>query len=254
MIEKIKTAYWFAQRPSHWRHAVALAYRKMLPDYDAPNLRAQATAWARDHAVTSMEAFGRLGIEGEVIGMDASIIEEGSGRAAQSSVVMGGPGDLELLFASVQLTRARRVIETGVAYGWSTLAILEAMARNGNGKLVSVDMPYPKRKNEDFVGIVVPERLRDCWTLIREPDRVGLKKAISIFEGQIDLCHYDSDKCWWGRAYAYPLLWDALKPGGLFISDDIQDNFFFAEFVKSKGLPFAVTEADGKFVGLILKA
>ena len=51
--------------------------------------------------------------------------------------------------------------------------------------------------------------------------------------GSIDLCHYDSDKSWWGRAYAF-LLWKALKPGGLFISDDIQDNMFFAEFVKLK--------------------
>ena len=35
--------------------------------------------------------------------------------------------------------------------------------------------------------------------------------------------------------------------------DDIQDNMYFAEFVKSKGIKFAVTKSDGKFIGLIRK-
>lgn len=107
--------------------------------------------------------------------------------------------------------------------------------------------------NEEFVGIVVPEDYRKNWLLIREPDRRGLQKAIRAVGGQVDLCHYDSDKSWWGRAYGFPLMWQALRPGGLFVSDDIQDNFFFAEFAKSKSMPFAVTESQGKFVGLIRK-
>ena len=147
-----------------------------------------------------------------------------------------------------------RAIETGVAYGWSSLAILDAMASNGDGRLISVDMPYPKMGNEDFVGIVVPDPLRSRWTLIRQPDRPGLEKAIDAFGGRIDFCHYDSDKSWFGRAYAFPMLWEALEPGGVFISDDIQDNLFFAEFAGSKNLPFAVTASEGKFVGLLRKA
>ena len=93
--------------------------------------------------------------------------------------------------------------------------------------------------------------------LLSGPTASGKSKfAINLakkVKGEIDLCHYDSDKSWWGRAYAYPLLWNALKPGGLFISDDIQDNMYFANFAKSKSLPFAVTKSDGKYVGLIRK-
>ena len=70
---------------------------------------------------------------------------------------------------------------------------------------------------------------------------------------EIDLCHYDSDKSWWGRHYAYPILWKSLNSKGLFISDDIQDNLYFPEFVKKNSLNFAVVEFDGKFVGLIRK-
>ena len=80
-----------------------------------------------------------------------------------------------------------------------------------------------------------------------------MEKAINSIGGNIDLCHYDSDKSWWGRAYAFPILWKALKPGGILISDDIQDNMYFAEFVKSKSSPFAVTKSEDKFVGIIRK-
>lgn len=254
MIEKLRTALWFAQRPSHWQHAAALTWRKFLPNNDAPDLRAKAREWAAEHAVPVTEALNKVGIEGNARGMDPVLIAEGTKRAEKSAVKMGGPGDLDLLSDAVRLTKACRVIETGVAYGWSSLAILAAMENNGGGQLISVDMPYPKMGNEDFVGIVVPERLRDHWKMFRQPDRPGLEKAIAAFDGKIDLCHYDSDKSWWGRGYAFPLLWDALKSGGLFIADDIQDNLFFAEFAKSKNLHFAVTMSEGKYVGLIRKA
>jgi hypothetical protein len=121
------------------------------------------------------------------------------------------------------------------------------------GRLVSVDMPYPKENKEDFVGIAVPAEWRREWTLIREPDRNGLKKAIKRLGGTIDLCHYDSDKSYPGRMFAYPILWDALRPGGVFISDDIQDNFAFRDFCAARGIAYAVTESEGKYVGIARK-
>lgn len=253
MIEKLKTLNWFLRRPNHWQHAVALMKRKMQVNYDSPPLRQKAMQWAADRAVPYPEALQKLGITGETRGLSPKIIEAGQERAAKSLVKMGGPGDLNLLFDSVCLTQAQIVLETGVAYGWSSLSILNGMAEVENAKLFSVDMPYPKMANDRFVGLVVPDSLRAHWTLIREPDRNGIRKALAAAGGQIDLCHYDSDKSYWGRAYAFPLLWEALRSGGLFISDDIQDNMFFAEFAQSKKVAFAITKSDGKFVGLMRK-
>lgn len=253
MIEKAKTAIWFARRPAFWAHGAELARRKFLPDYDGTQLRSEAGAWAARQAVPIGEALARLGISGELRGMNKAALDAGYERARQSAVEMGGPGDLDLLFDAVRLTGARRVVETGVAYGWSSFAILSGMAETEGGHLWSVDMPYPKQGNEKFVGIVVPEELRPRWTLIREPDRKGLEKAIRAAGGTLDLCHYDSDKSWHGRGYAFPLLWEALAPGGVFISDDIQDNMYFAEFVKEKSLTYAITESDGKYVGIFRK-
>ncbi|NNU43670.1 class I SAM-dependent methyltransferase [Ramlibacter montanisoli] len=103
------------------------------------------------------------------------------------------------------------------------------------------------------MGVAVPQRLRARWLLIREPDRWGLKKALRHFGGRIDLCHYDSDKSCDGRQYGYDLMWKALRPGGVFISDDIQDNLAFRDLIEAVGAPFAVTEYQGKYVGIVRK-
>lgn len=253
VFEKFRTALWFAQRPSCYVQALQLGYRKFLPDRDAPTERAGATRWAAERAVSVAEALDNVGLEGSLSELDPALLAEGEERARKSAVAMGGPGDLSLLHAAVLLSGARLVVETGVAYGWSSLAILSAIEKQGGGKLISVDMPYPKMGNEAFVGIVVPDRLQEGWTLVRKPDRNGLKKALQLAGGKIDLAHYDSDKSYYGRNYAYPLIWNTLKPGGVFISDDIQDNFSFSEFIEGKRLPFAVTESNGKFVGIARK-
>ena len=78
---------------------------------------------------------------------------------------------------------------------------------------------------------------------------------------EIDLCHYDSDKTYKGRCWAYPILWKALRPGGYFISDDIEDNFAFREFVDKLGLePIIVSSPEYrnddyyvKYAGVIKK-
>jgi predicted O-methyltransferase YrrM len=178
------------------------------------------------------------------------LVTQAAGRAEKVPVKMGGPGDINLLYAATKLSGARRVIETGVAYGWSSLAILAALEGRDGAHLISVDMPYPAMNNEPWIGVVVPDSLSKSWQIIREPDRHGLEKAIAGFGGVIDLCHYDSDKSYRGRQYAYPRLWAALASGGVFISDDIQDNMAFAEFVETRKLPYAVTEFEGKFVGI----
>jgi predicted O-methyltransferase YrrM len=253
---KVATAAWFMRRPSFWRQGGELACRKFRHDMDGPEQRQKAKAWAMERAVVveaALEAVGLLQGGAPVPRLSPAILAEAEDLALRATVQMGGAGDLDLIHAAARLSGARRAVETGVAYGWSSLAILAALAKNGGGRLVSVDMPYAKMGNEPFVGIVVPKSLREHWALIRLPDRNGLKRAIAMFNGSIDFAHYDSDKSYYGRAFAYPLIWQALAPGGVFISDDIQDNVRFAEFVTKEGVPFAVTESAGKYVGICRK-
>jgi predicted O-methyltransferase YrrM len=176
-------------------------------------------------------------------------------QAAEGSPVrMGGAaGAVELLYHACLRLRAEKVVETGVAYGWSSLAILLALERMGRGALVSIDMPYLLRENDPYVGIVVPSRLRSRWTLIRRPDRDALPKVIKNL-GAIDLAHYDSDKSEPGRRFGCSSLWSALRPGGLLITDDIHDNLAFRDFCDQLGLkPWILPGRDGSYVGILKK-
>ncbi len=82
-----------------------------------------------------------------------------------------------------------------------------------------------------------------------------LSTAIASIES-LNLCHYDSDKSIAGRKFAYPLLWEALKPDGLLISDDIGDNLEFIRFssrVNRKPTIVELPEATGnlKYIGIL---
>ena len=166
---------------------------------------------------------------------------------------MGGPGDLDLIYAATRLSGAQQAVETGVAYGWSSLAILTGFAQP-TGQLVQRGHALPPAGPRVVGrGRVAPE-LRSRWTLVRLPDRRGLDHALALAGGTVDLAHYDSDKSDAGRRYAYPRIWAALRPDGVFISDDIQDNFAFRDFVTGLGQDFRVTASGGKLVGLVVKA
>lgn len=172
-------------------------------------------------------------------------------------VAMGAPGDLDLLYHLSHASGARQMIETGVAYGWSSLVLLLSAAEHGDGALVSTDMPYVMRFGDQWVGCVVPDRLRGQWQLLRYPDREGLPKALKILP-EIDFCHYDSHKSYRARMWAYPLLWEALKPGGYFVSDDIGDDQGFRDFCERIGsVPTVVAGRTStgtmKYVGVLRK-
>lgn len=256
---KAATAAWFLKQPAFWPHAVSLGIRKLSPNHDKPDQRAKAGAWASQQAVLAHSALSSVGFE-DTGAIDAALaawdeIDSSSSESAVAEVPLklGGAGALRLLFGCVLLTEAERIVETGVAYGWSSFALLSALNRQGKGALASVDMPYPKMNNEQWVGCAVPPGLHERWRLIRQPDRYGIDVALKAVGTPIDLAHYDSDKSWQGRRFAYPRLWKALRPGGLLVSDDIQDNFFFKKFAEETGAPFAVIESQGKNVGLIRK-
>jgi predicted O-methyltransferase YrrM len=145
--------------------------------------------------------------------------------------------------------QATRVIETGVAMGESSCGLLKSL-KNRNGKLISSDIPSP----DEWVrtGSLVPEELKKNWKLVREPDRIALPKALKEMP-EIDLCYYDSDKSYKGRMFAYPLLWNALRKGGIFVSDDIVDNNGFKDFCEMLDLESLVVKSGGRYVGLIAK-
>ncbi|MFC1574679.1 class I SAM-dependent methyltransferase [Gemmatimonadota bacterium] len=181
------------------------------------------------------------------------VFSEADSIARECPVEMGGPGNVDLLYWLAEHREVREAVETGVAFGWSSLALLLSMQHRASARLYSSDMPYPERENDAYVGCVVPAHLRTFWQVLRYADRDAIPRALRDLGGTIDLCHYDSDKSYEGRMWAYPLLWRALRPGGFFISDDISDNVAFRDFAAALDLESHVVETDGKYVGLLVK-
>ena len=166
-------------------------------------------------------------------------------------IKMGGAGALELIFAACEFTKAENVVETGVAYGWSSFATLLSLEKR-NGTLYSSDMPYLGQDGDQYVGCIVPEKLKNNWKLFRHADRESLPKILKETP-QIDVVHYDSDKSYEGMKWAYEILFPRVKKGGVFISDDINDNSAFQDFCEEKNISPTVVDFEGKFVGLFVK-
>lgn len=164
-----------------------------------------------------------------------------------------GPANLDMLYTLALMPDYNMIVETGVSYGWSSAAVLLALHERGEGKLCSVDMPPTLGDNTEIQGIAVDPELKDRWSLYRLPDINGLPRAITELGGTIDLAHYDSDKTYRGREFGYNLIWKHLRKGGLLISDDIEDNLGFKNFVEKERAEFAVIDFDYKYIGIIKK-
>lgn len=254
-VKHLKTLFWFLRRPALMPTFAYLARNKFLP-HPMEGSGPEALAWCQERAIGVSQAAERL--TGKplrpVRELYPDVFAGAEARARECPFGMGGAGALDLLHHLAMNIGARRAVETGVAYGWSSLALL--LGLRDDGYLVSIDMPYLKMGNDDFVGCAVPDSLHARWKLLRTSDRQGLEAALTE-AAPIDLCHYDSDKTYRGRMWSYPLLWDALRPGGLFLSDDISDDTAFRDFAATLGRePVVVAVPDGdqiKYAGVIPK-
>ncbi len=179
------------------------------------------------------------------------IKKEADKKLAVLDMDLGGGGNYPVLYFLTRHLSAKTVVETGVAAGWSSQAILSALKKNKNeGQLYSSDFPYFRYANpEKLVGYVVDEDLKNNWHLFIDGDQNNLPE-ISQKTGTIDLFHYDSDKSYNGREYALQTLEPQLKKDSVVIFDDIQDNFHFKDYVERNKLKYKIFEFEGKYIGL----
>ncbi len=176
-------------------------------------------------------------------------------RAAQlrqeTGLRIGGGARAELLYFLTRLTQPNVVVETGVAAGFSSMAFLAAMERNGHGRLYSSDFPYFRADNpEEYVGILVPQEFRANWTLLLKGDEANLPQILEAID-HIDFYHYDSDKSYAGRQFGIDVVQSKLAPKAVVMMDDIIDNVFFRDYVDRTNVPFIVFGSGEHCVGAI---
>jgi len=171
-------------------------------------------------------------------------------KLADLNIDLGGGGNYPLLYFMVRKLRPHVVVETGVAVGFSSKAVLYALKQNGAGRLYSSDFPYFRIPDpEKYIGYIVDDDLKAGWTCLTKGDRRNLPKILSQVD-MIDLFHYDSDKSYLGREWALELILPRMRKGGVIIMDDLNDNCYFEDLVGRLGIEPHIFEFHGKYVGL----
>ena len=128
--KKIKTTLWYISKPRYWVQYYQLVKRKILGTRDRNYEKDKAISWAKKHEVDYVNSWKEIGLKGEIINFDNKILIEANQLASNYKGLMGGPGHVDFIYNAVKLLKAKYVIETGVAYGWSSLAILAGFSEN----------------------------------------------------------------------------------------------------------------------------
>ena len=115
------------------------------------------------------------------------------------------------------------VLETGVAYGVSSVFILKALEVNGRGTLHSVDLPPLRSEYERFWGTAVPEARKERWRLHRGSSARVLPRLLQEIR-TIDLFVHDSLHTCGNMRREFDTVWPHLRNGALLLADDVERN------------------------------
>ena len=232
-----------------------LILKKIIKRFEK-NTYLEAEQWAKLNTIYTTDQFCQI-IDAELfnhIKSDIkSIQEESEKKLSELKISLGGGGNYLLLYFLTRKLKPLNVVETGVAAGWSSLAILRALKKNGIGRLFSSDFTYFRLKNpEEYIGLLAKNEInKENWFLDIRGDDIALPEIVKILgKKKIDLFHYDSDKSYSGRVNALKNLEDNFTSQTVIIFDDIQDNLQFRDYVYQNKKNFYVLKFEEKYVGI----
>lgn len=136
-----------------------------------------------------------------------------------------------LCYMACALLQPKVVIETGTAYGVTTSFILSALHLNGEGKLASVDVPPIGKDADRFIGYFIPDHLRSRWRLVRGTSRQHLAPLLRETD-RVDLFVHDSEHTYRNMTFEFNVAFSNMSRPGILISDDVNGNSAFAEFIE----------------------
>jgi predicted O-methyltransferase YrrM len=154
------------------------------------------------------------------------------------------------LYAITRTLRPAVAVETGVANGFSTAFLLQALQANGEGHLHSIDLPREAGREyeegtfyegEGRAGIppgsepgwLIPDELRDRWTLLLGRSQDELPPLLERL-GELDFFMHDSEHsfdCMW---FEFNAAWPRLRTGGVLVSDDVNSTEAFPRFAREQ--------------------
>ena len=158
-----------------------------------------------------------------------------------------GQATCDLLYGVVRTMTPDVVLETGTANGHLTVHLLQAIQRNGRGRLHSTD-------HDGRAGPLVDPEERARWTLHvvdwKRPRRSWAAVLRSV--GPLDVFFHDSDHAYSWQRREYEDAMRQLRPGGVLASDDIQASYAYLDACAAHGLRPVILVEEWKMAGAAL--
>ncbi|MGB1254138.1 MAG: class I SAM-dependent methyltransferase [Candidatus Promineifilaceae bacterium] len=141
-------------------------------------------------------------------------------KAALDDVARGSSSDfdIEALYLAVRCFRPKTVFETGVLYGASSCHILQALHENGDGQLISIDLP--SKPNEPAQSYFVSGTLSKRWSL-HVGDSKDLLPQLAAQHAPIDFFHHDSLHTYEYMQWEYGTAAAQFAPRAILTSHDV---------------------------------
>ena len=144
----------------------------------------------------------------------------------------GDAGLVRAIWCLIRHMRPKKIVETGVAHGVTSRCILEALARNGDGHLWSIDLPPLESHWRKQVAAAVGDRHADRWSYIEGSSRRRLPELLSRL-GKIDLFVHDSLHSERNVRFELDRAWVASGPNAALVVDDVDANWGFRSFTQA---------------------
>lgn len=202
-------------------------------------------AWPCPLEGAFVEAWSDLGRH-----MDAAGLKVGEGHDADADLA-------HVVWCAMRHIDPKRVLETGVARGVTSVLALEAMAQSddGEGRLWSIDLPPMMSGWHEQSKVLVDEAAWPDWTYVRGSSRRTMASTCASMK-TIDIFIHDSLHTPQTMKYEFEKAWPFMRSGALLISDDVEGNSAFVDFVTSHGVEkwFTAPKAGKKgMFGVALK-
>ena len=133
------------------------------------------------------------------------------------------------LYLLCKITKPEQVVETGVAYGLSTMYVLQALEENKKGSLHSIDGVFSPWQTKEMIGTAIPSNLKNRWNFHFGSSTKNLNNVLSSMSS-VDIFLHDSLHTYKNMMFEFEMAWPYISSGGFLISDDVGDNNAFYDF------------------------
>ena len=256
ILNKTKVYYYYLINSNSRQYFFILIWRKILSLFNnsknSINENNFILSWCKKKRISEKNFYKKIGLHSSFnfFEQQKSYYVLAKLKEKKLKYKMGGMAHLNLIYNLTKHLKPKKILETGVAFGWSTLVFILSKPKYSN--LISIDLSYPTRASDKLVGMTLPTNFKNKFKLLRGIDYKYLK-LFSKKKKYFDFIHYDSDKSYVGRKKNYDLIWKILKKNGCFVSDDISDNSAFYEFVNSKKANYYILNLSTKYIGIVFK-